>query len=148
MESIETQLSPEEDRRWRQNERHGALLAWRLGRLVHRGYRPLFDADMRSFELIHPNRKATPIELWADGQLVDSNPTAVKDGNRTIIYPEDEELFSRFLARVPAPNPLQKLSAMRVGELSAYVTTWVVIYLAALLMAKCSSAVWSAVTDR
>ncbi len=53
-------------------------------------------------------------------------PTTVSDGHRTIIYPEDEELFARFLARVPAPSPLQKLLAMSLGEALALVAAWVV----------------------
>lgn len=39
MESVKTLMSPEEERRWRQNEAHGELLARRLHRLVERGHR-------------------------------------------------------------------------------------------------------------
>lgn len=146
MESIETKLSPEEHRRWDQNTHHGEILARRLGRLVARGYQPVFDDQMRSFDLIHPNRKATPVELWADGQLVDRYPTTVEDGKRTIIYPEDEPLFSRFLASVPLPNPLQKLAAMRVGDLAGLLTTWVVVFAVISVAGKCTDAAWRAVT--
>jgi hypothetical protein len=106
----------------------------------------VFDDQMQSFDLIHPNRKATPVELWADGQLVDRHPTTVEDGKRTIIYPEDEPLFLRFLASVPPPNPLQKLAAMGVGELAGLLTTWVVVFAVISVAGKCTDAAWQAVT--
>lgn len=75
-------------------------------------------------------------------QLVDRYPTTVSDGHRTIIYAEDEELFARFLARVPAPTALQKLIAMPVGEVLALATAWVVILAVGSVIAAVGRAVW------
>lgn len=129
MESVETPRSPEEKARWRQNERHGSLLASRLTRLVERGYRPIFEGEADLFDLSHPNPQATPIQLWPDGQVVDRFPTMVKDGERTIIYPEDEHLFARFLTTVPRPNPLRKVLGMRVGEVLSTTASYGVLFL-------------------
>lgn len=122
-------MSPEEDMRWRQNEHHGQLLAQRLTRLVERGYRPIFEGETDLFDLAHPHPKATPIQLWPDGQVVDRFPTMVKDGERTIIYPDDEPLFARFLASVPTPDPVRKMLGMRIGDALSVTTTYAVLFL-------------------
>lgn len=115
-ESAEVPMSPEDERRWRQLWAHGEMVARRLHRLVERGYRPVFRDDDTTFELEHSNPKATPIQLWPDGQVVDLYPTDVKDGERTIIHPEDETLFERFLSSVPPPSPIAKALSTRIGD--------------------------------
>lgn len=142
MESIERDLSPEEERRWRQNEAHGEVLARRLSRLVLRGYTPVFPCEMDIFDLVHPSKRAVPVQLWPDGQLIDRYPTTVSDGHRTIISPEDEELFARFLARVPPPSVIQKLLAIPVGEVLALATTWLVIFALGSIIAAFGRAAW------
>lgn len=92
------------------------MVARRLHRLAERGYRPVFRGDDTVFELEHSNPKATPIQLWPDGQVVDLYPTHVKDGERTIIHPEDETLFGRFLNSVPQPSPIAKALSTRIGD--------------------------------
>ncbi|WP_374470256.1 hypothetical protein [Phenylobacterium sp.] len=115
-ESAEVPMSPEDERRWRQHWAHGELVARRLHRLVERGYRPVFRGDDTIFALEHSNPKATPIQLWPDGQVVDLYPTHVKDGERTIIHPEDGTLFVRFLDSVPPPSPIAKALSTRIGD--------------------------------
>ncbi|MEW5684070.1 MAG: hypothetical protein AB1942_04045 [Pseudomonadota bacterium] len=115
-ESPQVPMSPEDERRWRQRWAHGEMVARRLHRLVERGYRPIFRGDNTTFEFEHSNAKATPIELWPDGQIVDLYPTDVKDGERTIIHPDDETLFERFLNSVPPPGPIAKALSTRIGD--------------------------------
>lgn len=47
---------------------------------------------------------------------MDLYPTHVKDGERTIIHPEDETLFGRFLNSVPQPSPIAKALSTRIGD--------------------------------
>lgn len=110
---------------WFTRELHGELLANRFSALVLKGYRPMVPCEMDSFDFEHPNKKAIQVQLWADGQLVDRYPTMIEDGKRTIIAPEDQERFKRFLAHVPKPTELQTLGATPLGEVLTTVVVWV-----------------------
>lgn len=138
MESEEWDMSPEEEARWRQNERHGQLLAQRLSRLVERGYRPVFVGETDTFDLVHPSTKATQVQLWPDGQVVDRYPTMIEDGERTIIYPEDEARFARFLASAPQLGATRRFLGMRVGDALVYMMVWSGLIVFALV----GSALW------
>jgi hypothetical protein len=143
-ESAEVPMSDEDERRWRQHWSHGEMLARRLHRLVERGYRPVFRGDDTNFELEHPNPKATPIQLWPDGQVVDLYPTQVRDGERTIIDPEDETLFKRFLESVPLPSPIAKALSTRIGDALSAALGHAILFGLFLGLAAVASAVWSA----
>lgn len=101
--------------------------------------------DDTIFELEHSNPKATPIELWPDGQVVDLYPTDVKDGERTIIHPEDDTLFERFLNSVPPPNPIAKALSTRIEEALSAGLGYAVGFGLLLGFVAVASALWSSI---
>jgi hypothetical protein len=106
-------------------EAHGELLAGRLARLVEAGYRPLLTSELPWFDLVHPHRKAVQVQLWADGQIVDRFPRPdMPEDQRTIIAPEDEAKFVRFLASIPRPTAWQRFRAVPLGEALGLSALW------------------------
>ncbi len=122
-------------------EAHGELLAGRLARLVEAGYRPLLTSELPWFDLVHPHRKAVQVQLWADGQIVDRFPRPdMPEDQRTIIAPEDEAKFVRFLAHTPRPAAWQRFCAVPLGEALGLSVLWIAL----LGLAWLVSAAWGA----
>lgn len=147
-ETPEHEYSEDERREWRVNERHGELLAHRFSSLLLKGYRPVVHCELDCFDFEHPHKKAIQVQLWADGQLVDRYPSSAKDGSRTIIAPDDDQLFDRFLAQVPKPTEFQQIGATPLSEALMMVLLWVVIYVLGSIIWAIARATWHFVAER
>lgn len=131
--------------RWRVEDRHGERLIQRLQSLLLAGYYldPRFQSDQdTTLYLSHPDKRAIPVCLWSDGQVVDMWPSReMPDDQRTIIAADDDQAFKRFVARTPRPGFLRRLGNRRTAEawsdLWAHLIIWGFIIGFSLLVSRC-----------
>lgn len=98
---------------------HGRVMINRLVRLYEAGFRvdPKRMHLGLELPLVHPNKRVPKMCIWDDGLLNDMSPLSeTPDHLRNLFEPEDEEGFGRFLARIPKPTLLERLSVTPVGE--------------------------------
>ncbi len=107
---------------------HGAVLIERLNKLLATGYRIdlMRSVGAGDIPLFHPNKKMPLLAIWDDGLVNDMYPSQFleRDHARTIFEPDDLPGFNQFVARVPAPNWIEKIRISTVEEAFYVILAW------------------------
>ena len=106
----------------------GEIVVRRLHALTAKGYKPELGIDGCEFVHMRHLGNGPELMLWGDGQLLNANPTAIKnEADRIIIELEDEEGMRRLLSTVPKPTLIQRVLETSIHDAVLNVMAWVIV---------------------